>query len=508
MSTSTSENHDTHQLHIPGQRRGPSLDDPRASLPRHSASRYLRFLPVLACVVDLVAISAAEVSAAAVRLLLPAMPADSTDYVPHLLAAGPVVAVGWILILALSGAYSRSVFGVGMEEFKRVLTSSVVAATVVGVGCYLLRFELSRGWSFLTLLLGALFLLLGRATLRIVVTRARVSGRLQQRVLIVGTPSHVDEINGVLTRERRLGYKTVGAVVPGASGAARTRRGLHVLGDARDVVELATASQSDVVFFAGGSVESASALRHTAAELEGAGVHVVLAPSITDISGERIKVRPVGGLPLIHVGKPRSAAALARMKRTSDIIGSSLLILAFSPVLLFAAIKVRRFDGGPILFRQERIGVGGEPFGCFKFRTMVVDAEAKLGALLREQNADHGLFAKLKDDPRITRPGTWMRRYSVDELPQLFNVFKGDMSLIGPRPQVAHEVAQYDDTTARRLRVRPGMTGLWQVSGRSDLTVEEAIRLDLYYVDNWSMMQDLSILARTFRAVLGSDGAY
>jgi exopolysaccharide biosynthesis polyprenyl glycosylphosphotransferase len=249
-------------------------------------------------------------------------------------------------------------------------------------------------------------------------------------------------------------------------------------------------------------------MRLTAAALKGSGVGVILAPSITDVSRERIKVRPVGGLPLIHVGKPRSAAALARAKRSFDLVGSGLLILALSPILAFASYKVWRNDRGPILFRQERIGVGGTPFACLKFRTMVVDAEARLLEVLQEEGAEAGLFAKIKDDPRITKAGKWMRRYSIDELPQLFNVFKGDMSLIGPRPQVAHEVAQYDDAMARRLRVRPGMTGLWQVSGRSDLSVAEAIRLDLYYVDNWSMLQDLSILARTFGAVVGSDGAY
>jgi lipopolysaccharide/colanic/teichoic acid biosynthesis glycosyltransferase len=190
-----------------------------------------------------------------------------------------------------------------------------------------------------------------------------------------------------------------------------------------------------------------------------------------------------------------------------DVLGASAILLAFSPLLVFAAVRIKLHDSGPILFRQTRIGRDGAEFGCFKFRTMCVDAEAKVAELQAQVGASALLF-KMKDDPRITKPGTWLRRFSVDELPQLFNVVLGDMSLVGPRPQVAAEVALYTGRMDRRLRVRPGMTGLWQVSGRSSLTVEEAVRLDLYYVDNWSMLQDLAILGRTLGAVVSSRGAY
>ena len=179
----------------------------------------------------------------------------------------------------------------------------------------------------------------------------------------------------------------------------------------------------------------------------------------------------------------------------------------FAPVFAFTAFRVWKHDGGPILFRQTRVGRDGKAFRCWKFRTMVNNAEALLPALQAEQGYEGGLF-KMEDDPRVTPPGKWMRRFSLDELPQLVNVLTGDMSLVGPRPPLKHEVAQYNDDMARRLRVRPGMTGLWQVSGRSDLSWSEAIRLDLYYVDNWSMLQDLTILARTFGAVFGKHGAY
>jgi exopolysaccharide biosynthesis polyprenyl glycosylphosphotransferase len=215
----------------------------------------------------------------------------------------------------------------------------------------------------------------------------------------------------------------------------------------------------------------------------------------------------VGGLPLLHVDRPRSQEALRWAKRTFDIVGSAAILALAAPLMLWTAWKIKRHDGGPVLFRQTRVGADGSYFTCLKFRSMVIDAERILANLHDEIGYDGGLF-KMKQDPRITKPGQWIRRFSLDELPQLLNVLRGDMSLVGPRPPLPLEVDRYTLTQSRRLRVRPGMTGLWQVSGRSDLSWDEAVRLDLYYVDNWSMIQDLLILGRTAGAVLSSRGAY
>jgi exopolysaccharide biosynthesis polyprenyl glycosylphosphotransferase len=209
----------------------------------------------------------------------------------------------------------------------------------------------------------------------------------------------------------------------------------------------------------------------------------------------------------MHIDKPRAVHASRAGKRAFDVVGSVALLLLFSPLFLVSALWVKLHDRGPVFFGQDRTGRDGTTFRCLKFRSMVVDAEARLTELHSQTGYEDGLF-KMADDPRITRPGCWLRRYSLDELPQLLNVLRGDMSLVGPRPPLPSEVARYAKDTVRRLRVRPGMTGLWQVSGRSDLAFDEAIRLDLYYVDNWSMLQDLTILARTLGAVLGSRGAY
>jgi exopolysaccharide biosynthesis polyprenyl glycosylphosphotransferase len=232
-----------------------------------------------------------------------------------------------------------------------------------------------------------------------------------------------------------------------------------------------------------------------------------MAPGVTDVSSERIRVRPVAGLPLLHVDRPRWQDALRWAKRSFDIVGSAVLLSLAAPMMLWTAWQIKRYDGGPVLFRQTRVGRDGSYFTCLKFRSMIVDADRVLADLHEQTGHTEGLF-KMKQDPRITKPGRWIRRYSLDELPQLLNVLRGDMSLVGPRPPLPSEVDRYTLTQSRRLRVRPGLTGLWQVSGRSDLSWDESVRLDLYYVDNWSMIQDALILGRTAGAVLSSRGAY
>jgi exopolysaccharide biosynthesis polyprenyl glycosylphosphotransferase len=190
-----------------------------------------------------------------------------------------------------------------------------------------------------------------------------------------------------------------------------------------------------------------------------------------------------------------------------DVTAALAALVMLSPLLLLLAVIVRRDSPGPVVFRQDRIGKDGQVFGMFKFRSMVVDAEARLAAL-NQQNQGAGVLFKMKDDPRVTRCGRWMRKYSLDELPQLWNVVLGDMSMVGPRPPLDREVSGYERHTRRRLLIKPGITGLWQINGRSDLAWEEAVRLDLYYVENWSLAGDLLILWRTFRAVVRPSGAY
>jgi exopolysaccharide biosynthesis polyprenyl glycosylphosphotransferase len=281
-----------------------------------------------------------------------------------------------------------------------------------------------------------------------------------------------------------------------------------VVGNTARAAESALATKADLIVFTEGAFPSAVDFRRIAWDLEGHHVGMAVVPSLSDISSGRMRMRPVGGLPLVHVEPPQSLGAARWSKRAFDVLGATLLLLLASPVMLVFAIASKLQDGGPVLFRQTRVGRDGELFECLKFRSMVVDAEARLAGITHlNQNADGVLF-KAQHDPRITRVGAFMRRYSIDELPQLINVVNGDMSLVGPRPALPAEVRRYVPDVQRRLHVRPGVTGLWQVSGRSDLSWEDTVRLDLYYVDNWSVVQDLSILTKTVHAVLRSRGAY
>jgi len=322
---------------------------------------------------------------------------------------------------------------------------------------------------------------------------------------VAGESGHVDAISKVLRRESWLGYRVVGAVT--RDRAETTPMGLPVLGSVADTVAVIEQHDIATVIFAEGSFSSPADFRRMAWELEEQDIHMIVVPALTDISAQRLTVRPVAGMPLVDVDRPQAMAAARWIKRFWDVVGASLLLLLAAPVMGLVAISIKLEDGGPILFRQTRVGLKGAVFDCLKFRSMAPDAEARLAALAA-QNEGSGPLFKMTHDPRITRVGRFIRRFSLDELPQLWNALRGDMSLVGPRPALPTEVAQYDPDTRRRLDVRPGLTGLWQVSGRSNLSWEDTVRLDLYYVDNWSMVGDLMILARTARAVFGSSGAY
>ncbi|MCW2846474.1 MAG: sugar transferase [Marmoricola sp.] len=450
----------------------------------------LRYIPTVASGIDLVILAASVFGAIALQLSTADSSADA-HVGDSLNVVGPVMILGWVAAIFLMGGYRAQVFGAGLDEYKATINASLVTAAAVGIGCYLLRVDLSRGFFVLAFAIGMPLLVAGRVSLRRGVQRARTLGSLQHRVVIAGAEGHVDEIAAVLNREKKLGYNVIGALTPEPGERLTTHSGIPLLGASRSLAQVAIDAEADVVFLAGGAFTSSVEMRQLAWDLEHEDIAVVIAPSVTDVSSERVSVRPVGGMPLIHLERSRTAEAVPRAKRAFDIIGSLCLLVAFSPVLVFAAFKVWRFDGGPVLFRQARVGRDGAGFRCWKFRTTDVETMDELPA--------EGVFRE-DDDRHVTGPGKWLRRFSIDQLPQLVNVLLGDMSLVGPRPPLRHEVAQYDDDMARRLRVRPGMTGLWLISGRNDLSWSETIRLDLYYVDNWSVLQDLTILARTWGA--------
>jgi exopolysaccharide biosynthesis polyprenyl glycosylphosphotransferase len=490
----------------------PSVASPRIR------SGALRALPLTALMIDLALVTATVLLAALGRSRVPIF--ETGKMIPGVSQAtgGPTLSesvamvtvplvIAWIAMITLRGGYDHGVFGAGTDEYKVVVNSSLLTAGLLGVGCYLTHFQISRGFFVLAFVIGPLLLVAGRYALRCSLHRARRRGSLTQRTMIVGGEEHVDAVASVLARESWLGYDVLGALTPSGPLQSRTEHGVRVLGEVDEAAALVRAYDADVVFVVAGAFHDPHKMRELVWDLESDRVQVVMAPGVTDVSSERIRVRPVAGLPLLHLDRPRSQDALRWAKRTFDIIGSATVLALASPVMLWTAWQIKRHDGGPVLFRQTRVGRDGDYFTCLKFRSMVVDAERVLTDLHSEVGYEEGLF-KLRQDPRITKPGRWIRRYSLDELPQLINVLRGDMSLVGPRPPLPLEVDRYTLMQSRRLRIRPGLTGLWQVSGRSDLTWDESIRLDLYYVDNWSMIQDVAILGRTIGAVLSPRGAY
>jgi exopolysaccharide biosynthesis polyprenyl glycosylphosphotransferase len=361
--------------------------------------------------------------------------------------------------------------------------------------------------------LGTAALLLGRWLLRRDLVHQRQEGRSIRRVVLLGGPSAVQHLNRSLKEVPGAGYVPVAAVLPGFSlNTPAGEEGLplpvaSVSGDIRDILNVLEDYQADALAISAGVAMKTRTIRQLGWELADRRISQIMAPALTDIAGPRIHAQPVAGLSLIHVSTPRLAGPEAFLKRTFDILASTALLLLLSPVFLVVALGVRIDDPGPAFFHQRRVGKGGQAFHMHKFRSMVVDAETRL-AKLQAKNQGAGVLFKMKDDPRITKLGAFIRRYSIDELPQLWNVLVGEMSLVGPRPPLPAEVEEYEAHVSRRLLVKPGITGLWQVSGRSDLSWDESVRLDLYYVEDWNFFQDLLILGRTAKAVVGKDGAY
>ncbi|WP_229666567.1 sugar transferase [Pseudarthrobacter polychromogenes] len=419
--------------------------------------------------------------------------------------------IGWWLMLELWGSREARVLGSGTEEYKRVIASSAWLFGVVAVVSYALRIDTARGFVGLAFPAGALGLIIGRWLVRQHLSLERKRGLSSLKVLIIGGRYSAAHLVTSLLTAPSAGYRPVAAHLPGAPATGEfTDVGVPVLGveaDFESILNSILKSDVDAVAVSAGVNMHPKDLRSLGWELAARDVAMILAPALTDVAGPRIHTQPVAGLPLIHVSTPKLTGGKKVAKRSFDLIVAGLLVALLSPLFLLLALMVKLTDGGPILYKQERVGFRGTTFQMLKFRSMKVGADAQLQALLAAQGSSATPLFKVDNDPRITSLGRLLRKFSLDELPQLLNVLGGSMSLVGPRPQREGEVALYDDAAHRRLYVSPGMSGLWQVSGRSNLSWEESIRLDLYYVENWSLMGDLIILFKTFKAVFASTGA-
>lgn len=411
------------------------------------------------------------------------------------------VAVVWLSCLDIFDTRDDRYVGHGVTEYRRAVDASLATFAVIIIAAFFLRSELSRPLFLTVLPAGTVLLVFSRWLWRQWLRRRQAQNRFVHRTIVVGEHDKTAHIVNAINRAHGTGFHLIGAITPDG-GTTSTISGIPVLGDFSRLVHVIEQEQIGTLILSGSDQLPPLAMRALGWQLADRDIQLVVAPALTDVAGPRVHSRPVAGLPLIHVTYPTLEGARRVGKRAFDIIGSALLILVFSPVLIGVALAVRFSSPGPILYSQERIGRRGKPFGMLKFRSMVQDADDQLASLLDAQGTSDQPLFKVIDDPRITPVGRTLRKHSLDELPQLFNVLRGRMSLVGPRPQRAPEVALYDDAAHRRLLVKPGMSGLWQVSGRSNLSWEDTLRLDLYYVENWSFTQDIIILFRTIRAVV------
>ncbi|MET4639306.1 sugar transferase [Mycetocola sp. 2940] len=421
-----------------------------------------------------------------------------------------VIIVAWMIALSNYGTRTDRVVGVGASEYKLISNASVRLFGIIAILAFIFKIDLARGYILMAFPLGVVVLLLSRWIWRQWLGVRRLQGLYSSRVLLVGSEDSVLHIARQLARQPQAGYKVVGACVPsGLIGDQLPGLSIPVSGDLTKLAEALEATGADTVVITSSDELPPERVRELSWSLEPGRQHLVVAPSLTGIAGPRIHTRPVAGLPLIHVETPRYDGRKIVAKRALDLLGSGVLLMALSPLLLVVAATVKLSSPGPVLFKQRRVGMQGNHFEMLKFRSMVSDAELRLGEVgkLGRGEGNEVLF-KMRNDPRVTPVGQLLRRFSLDELPQLFNVLLGSMSLVGPRPPLEREVSSYEQHVHRRFLVKPGITGLWQVSGRSNLGWEDSVRLDLYYVENWSMTGDLIILWRTARAVLSSEGAY
>ncbi len=417
--------------------------------------------------------------------------------------------LAWVIVLWGNGSYDRRYLGLGSEEFKRVVRASIVVVAGVSLLAFATKTQLSRGTVALASVSALVFILFCRYLARQVLHLARRrTGHGAHRMVLVGTLPEALEVYTAVTRSPAAGLIPVAIHITDGYAAARGIETPVPVYAGRDVLSLVREVGADTIAVCGSASAEPGELRRLAWQLEGTGVDLVVAPQLTDIAGPRVHIRPIEGLPLLHVEEPTLSGPSWLVKNLIDRVVAFLGLLALTPVLVAIAVGIRISDPGPVFFRQPRVGHEGRTFRVWKFRTMYVDAEERKASLKElELNDSDGMLFKMKEDPRIFSFGRKLRASSLDELPQLINVLKGEMSLVGPRPLPADD-GDYLGDVRRRLLVRPGITGLWQVSGRSDLSWDEAVRLDLYYVDNWSLTYDLGILWRTIWVVLKRKGAY
>jgi exopolysaccharide biosynthesis polyprenyl glycosylphosphotransferase len=421
---------------------------------------------------------------------------ELTNYEIRNIVLALIVLSSWGFFLWFNGSRDTNILGFGADEYKKLTNATLLSFTAVAFVSYIFKLEISRLFVLSVFPFGLLVLFIVRRILRRRLLKARNQGRYLSRVLLLHSGVS-DPVEQRLTLAQHAGFNIVHKIV--------TAENFNF--DVKEIVSNALSNSCDQIMVGQSAVISATELRKLGWALEQTNIDLIVAPAVTEIAGPRLKVSNVEGLPLLHLEQPAFSGASRVTKRILDLTISIVGLIFISPFLLIVAILIKSSDRGSVLYTQKRIGQNNKEFNVYKFRTMSEGSHELRAQVMAETNKDPRL-AKDPQDPRITKPGLFLRRWSIDEIPQIINVLKGEMSLVGPRPPLAEEVNKYEKSETRRLLVKPGLTGLWQVSGRSELDWEDAVRLDLYYVENWSLTLDILIIIRTAAAVWRGEGAY
>ncbi len=424
-------------------------------------------------------------------------------YIVLAVASMPV----WLGCLAAAGAYRRRRPYEGLVSFRVPIVTALQLMAAVAIGSFVFNLPVSRDLVVIYFPSLIAAVVVTRWMARVTLARALHQGHGTIRVVLVGDPRSVRQFATHLLRKDSGAFEVAGVCTPmhGHDTLEVRGRRLQCVGRPDEVVSKAKELNADTVAVVGPSPFTVVTLQEIAWQLERSGIDLLVAPDVVEMAGPRIRVTPIMGLPLLHITEPRIGGSSRKLKSLYERSLAIPLLILLSPIFVVAAIAILWDSGLPVFYRQERLGLGSKPFRMLKFRTMVPDADERLEGLRLANEHDGPLF-KIREDPRVTRPGRWLRRYSIDELPQLINVVKGDMDLVGPRPCLGSERESFGETARRRFLAKPGMTGLWQVSGRTDIPWEDAMLLDLYYVENWSPVMDLVIAFRTLRVVLAGRG--
>ena len=478
-----------------------------------SRSRWERKVARRILLTDALVVAVAVAVAHVLRYyVIPVPPAILADVRPGVWEISVGVFVGWMIALSVFRTRDPKTFDNGSVQYQRVARSTFTLFGWVAIAALSLKWDVSRGFLAISFAVGTTLLFMERRAWRKWVLRKRRRGDYLARVLVIGGVRSAKAMTLRFSADAMSGFRVVGVWVPDRVAAPNERfhandLAVPVLGTESDLGQALNIDAVDTVVVTDSEHLGHDGMRELAWALEGRDINLLVAPNVVDVAGPRIHLQAHGNMPLIFLSGPSYSRARTLRRALFDRSFAAAVLLASSPVLLMAAFAVRLSSRGPIFYRSERIGTHGVPFEMLKLRTMVQGADKMLEKMEHHNDAAGPLF-KVREDPRVTRVGRFLRRYSIDELPQFLNVLRGDMSVVGPRPPLRSEVDAYSDNMRRRLLVKQGVTGLWQVSGRSDLTWEDSVRLDLDYVENWTMLRDMQIIFRTARAVLASRGAY